>query len=123
MLKLDKTGPLDQPEVVAALRQLLQLHQHSIQLVVWSDEPHADAVPVRKGELMLYQEDLAPHQAHLTVRKLGRFTDQYKRQPLVKKMKTIDEYMRQPRPGARTRLNAAQLRHKAPSECVQIDDD
>ncbi len=126
LLKMDKTSPLDQPEVVAALRELLQLHKHTLQIVAWSDEPHADQAPQQVGELMLYPEDFAPHQARLTVRKMGRFMDQYKRQPLVKKMKTIDEYMRQPRPGTRARLNGDQLRQRAPTGAsvqVVVDDD
>lgn len=125
MLKLDKSSPLDQPEFVSALRQLLQLSNHAIQIVVWSDEPHTDHVPEQKGEMMLYSSDFAPHQAQLTVRKMGRFMDQYKKKPLMKKTKTIDEYMRQPRPGSRAQLTADQLRQKkkkTTSECVQIDD-
>ena len=124
MLKLDKNNPLDQPEVVSALRSLMQLTNHAIQIVVWSDEPHTDHVPEPKGELMLYPTDFAPHQAHLTVRKMGRFMDQYRTTPMMEKTTTIDEYMRQPRPGSRARLTPEQLRHRnvLPPETVQIDD-
>lgn len=120
MLKLDKTSPWDEPEVVSALRKLLQLDAHTIQITVWSDAPHVDHVPEQKGELMLYPQDFAPHQAHLTMRRMGRFMDQYKRKPLMKKGKTIDEYMRPPRPGTRAQLSAAQLR-KRTEEVVEVD--